>query len=95
MNMAKSILGREHMKFLDAKKVQHRQVCKEQKKIIFNVPEGVISGHIKKEFVHRRDELMRRTYFTEGSCKVVSDWTMPKMLKIAKEEQKSIRQKIR
>ena len=40
-----------------------------------------------------RNELMRRTYCTEGKCKIVSEWTVPKMLKIAKEEERRRRKK--
>ena len=29
---------------------------------------------------------MERTYNVEAMCRIVSDWTLPKMLKIAKEE---------
>lgn len=31
---------------------------------------------------------MRRTFITEAQNKLINDWTLPKMLEIAKEEQK-------
>ena len=51
-------------------------------------PPVYVNKKVKLEFLRRRRELMRRTYITEASIKMINDWTLPKMLEIAKEEQK-------
>ena len=38
---------------------------------------------------------MKRTYANEANCRIISDWTIPKMLVIAKKEEKIAQEKLR
>jgi len=56
------------------------------KKIIQGIPSSVVSKKLKKEFVTSRKALIKRSVITQSKNKIVTDWTIPKMLVIAKKE---------
>jgi len=52
------------------------------------IPTLVVGQKLKHEFLKSRGQLMKRTSITEANSKVLSEWTLPKMLDIAREEEK-------
>ena len=53
-----------------------------------SVPSQVISKKLKHQFLRTRGELMKRNFMVQAQNMIVSDWTLPKMLKIGQEEEK-------
>ena len=56
------------------------------KKIIQGIPSSVVSQKLKREFANSRKALIKRSVITQSKNKMVTDWTIPKMLIIAKKE---------
>ena len=51
-----------------------------ESKLIYNIPKQIIGSDIKKDFMRARTQVMQRTYLTVAQNKIVSDWTLPKMV---------------
>lgn len=57
-------------------------------RIVKDIPNGIISKKLKKEFLKTRESLMRRNYLTEANNKIISEWTLDKMLEKAKHKER-------
>ena len=66
-------------------------ILRKEKDIVFGIPKQVIGMRIKKEFVKCHTLVMRRTYITEAQNKMLSEWTLPKMIVKAKIEERAER----
>ena len=56
--------------------------------VIKLIPNSLVSHSLKKDFVRSRGELMKRSFITESHNKVIREWTLPRMLLIAQDEEK-------
>ena len=61
-------------------------ILENEQKLIYNIPKQIIGQDIKKDFMRARTQVMQRTYLTVAQNKIVSDWTLPKMVLQAKNE---------
>lgn len=58
--------------------------------MVGGVPNEVFSKGLKDKFLRTREQLMRRNFLTQAQNLMLSEWTLPKMLKIANEEEKML-----
>ena len=57
------------------------------------IPNSLVSNSLKKDFIKSRGELMKRSFITESQNKMIREWTLPKMLIIAKDEERNERER--
>lgn len=62
---------------------------KKNAEIIQGIPSSVVSKVLKKSFIRSRAALLQRAVITESKNKIESEWTLPRMLAIAKEEEEN------
>ena len=56
--------------------------------VIKLIPNSLVSTNLKRDFIKSRGELMQRSFITESHNKIVREWTLPKMLIIAQNNEK-------
>ena len=57
--------------------------------VIKMIPNSLVSQSLKKDFIKSRGELMKRSFITESQNKMIREWTLPRMLLIAQEEERN------
>ena len=57
--------------------------------VIKMIPSSLVSHSLKKDFIKSRGELMKRSFITESQNKMIREWTLPRMLLIAQEEERN------
>ena len=67
-------------------------ICRE-KQIISSIPSSIVDYKTKQSLIKARGSVMKRNIVTEGQAKVVTQWTIPKMMLKAAQEDKVQRDK--
>lgn len=75
----------ECKEYLAKRKEEGARVYLSNKHQIMSIPPQVLGQQTRKEFLLARKLLIQRNYKTEAQNKMISEWTIPKMLTKAKE----------
>ena len=89
--MAVQISEREKQSFLKQRRARLLEVFDHNRKLISGIPQTVASESIKSNFLKMRKNLMIRTIQAEIQMKKMVEWTLPKLIELAKKEQRDKR----
>ena len=89
MRKASIIQLKEQRKFLIEKQKQMFGCVNKNQDVIKMIPNSLVSHSLKKDFIKSRGELMKRSFITESQNKMIREWTLPRMLLIAQEEERN------
>ena len=77
----------ECKEYLALRKEEGARVYLSNKHQIMSIPPQVLGLQTRKEFLLARKLLIQRNYKTEAQNKMISEWTIPRMLTKAKEQE--------
>ena len=77
----------ECKEYLALRKEEGARVYLSNKHRIMSIPPQVLGLQTRKEFLLARKLLIQRNYKTEAQNKMISEWTIPRMLTKAKEQE--------
>eukprot|EP00347_Sterkiella_histriomuscorum_P004304 403360956 len=89
LQIAQQIQDREKHIFIQERKQKLNQIFNRNRQLIEGIPSTVASEAIKTNFLKMRRNLMIRTIQAEVMKKKMVDWTMPKLIDIAKREERA------
>ncbi|CDW71080.1 UNKNOWN [Stylonychia lemnae] len=89
LKVANDIQQREKSAFIMERKQKLNVVYERNRQLIKGIPSTVASDAIKNNFLKMRRNLMIRTIQAEIMKKKMVDWTMPKLIEIAKKEDRA------
>ena len=88
MESAKAMLVKEQSRFISDQKQLAATVIRSETQKVMKIPQGIIPLKMRKEFMDFRSSMYQRSYYTQCRKKSVSEWTLPKMMRKAKEEER-------
>ena len=85
MKAAQEMQKKEKSQFIEDQRKKLDKTINRESKIIRAIPQPLLEKKLRKEFLQVRNTIFVRQYQTLSKNKVISEWTLPKMMTKAKE----------